>query len=144
MQESISLMPALGSHEDQSRWRGESEEAPTRWMQMLRERVSAEHVLLHPDFLRETEIEMKRNGQPAYIAREYVIDGSRACSQVDERFARKPGLVVRMLAWLVRPIIWEAMRQHPTVDGNNRCTGEPMIRFWDAVWGRNRHLGVGS
>ena len=57
----------------------------------------------------------------------------------DERL-KKPDMLVRLLGWLVRPVVWEAMRQHPTID-SMRLVGDPMSGFWDAVTGQNRHRG---
>ena len=38
-------------------------------------------------------------------------------SAYNERVCTRPvGPIVRLLAWLLRPVIWEAMRQHPVVD----------------------------
>ena len=59
----------------------------------------------------------------------------------DERL-KAPGLMVRVLGWLLRPIVWEAMRQHPRID-ENRDIRDRMLTLRDAVSGLNRHRGYG-
>lgn len=55
---------------------------------------------------------------------------------------KRPGLLVRLLGRLLRPIVWEAMRQHPCVD-KGRQIGDPLLTVRDALTNRNRHLGFG-
>ncbi len=40
----------------------------------------------------------------------------------DERL-RKPNVLVRILGWLVRVVVWEAMRQHPPIRPHARVCG---------------------
>ena len=69
------------------------------------------------------------------------IDARMAWDRANPRTVA-PGHVVRVLGWLLRPIIWEAMRQHPGID-YNREVGEPLITLADVISGRNRRLGFG-
>ena len=55
---------------------------------------------------------------------------------------KNPNLLIRIIAWLMRPIIWEAVRQHPAID-SERWTGDPLASFWDALTNRNRYRGYG-
>ena len=55
---------------------------------------------------------------------------------------KKPGLLVRLLGWLLRPAVWETIRQHPQID-ENREFDVPILGFRDALTGRNRHRGYG-
>ena len=59
----------------------------------------------------------------------------------DQRLKR-PNALVRVLGWLLRPVVWEAMRQHPRIDCN-RSIDDPALTLWDALRGQNRHLGYG-
>ncbi len=45
-----------------------------------------------------------------------------AGSWKDER-SRKPNVLVRILGWLVRVVVWEAMRQHPPIRPHARVCG---------------------
>ncbi len=40
----------------------------------------------------------------------------------DDRL-RKPNVLVRILGWLVRVVVWEAMRQHPPIRPHARVCG---------------------
>ena len=62
--------------------------------------------------------------------------------EADRRLERRPGLVVRLLGRLLRPVVWEAMRQHPGIDAD-RERGAPFASVGDAVTGRNRRHGYG-
>ncbi len=74
-----------------------------------------------------------------------MTDTTLAPAQVraspDERL-NKPGLLIRLLGWLIRPVVWEAVRQHPQID-EFREFGVPILTFRDALTGRNRYRGFG-
>ncbi len=74
-----------------------------------------------------------------------MTDTTLAPAQVraspDERL-KNPGLLIRLLGWLVRPVVWEAVRQHPQID-DMRLVGEPKLGLSDAITGQNRHQGFG-
>ncbi len=70
-----------------------------------------------------------------------ILAPAQVRASPDERL-KKPGLLIRVLGWLVRPVVWEAVRQHPQID-EFREFGVPILTFRDALTGRNRHRGFG-
>ena len=61
--------------------------------------------------------------------------------EANERL-KAPNMAVRVIGWLLRPIVWEAMRQHHQID-QDREIGAPTLNLWDALSGQNRHHGYG-
>ncbi len=61
----------------------------------------------------------------------------------DRKIMRRPNMLVRVVGWLLRPLVWEAMRQHPGID-YDRLHGAPLLGLWQQVTGRNRTHGFGS
>ena len=59
----------------------------------------------------------------------------------DDRL-RKPNALVRILGWLVRPVVWEAMRQHPVID-YDREDNAPTLTLQDPrVWKLGYFYGI--
>lgn len=80
-----------------------------------------------------------REGAPRFLGHEQA---GKAGSEFACRYPR-PGLLVRTLAYLLRPLIYEVIRDHPVVMPN-QCTPYGLPTFSDAVRAENRFQGYGE